>query len=1681
MCVNVQVCLGFPEALDHQDHHLAQEAPREYPQGPQGLLYVLLDLRNHVHLLVIFLYLGPQGTQEDLEVDLRILGAPSVLEDPDHLENLSLPNIIYDQCSQLPGNLKAHVKAETALSVCVTLLKVQGDLQGNQESKVLRVQWDKEDEMGLKGRREEWAQQDHMAYRVLKETVATQEQRVSLVYQESMAVMEQEVNQDWMVCQDWMASMGHLGQRVLKEAKECLIIVVLFQVLLVNEVEMEILVKQEAQGTLGLRVFVAFLDFVGLRVTLEDHLEVKLVNKAHLDHLAHLDQRNRKDILQNTISLRGNKGPPGPCGPKGHRGSYSSSQTGPKGEKGILGFPGDRGDPGDKGLPGLIGRIGEKVLRETVDIQVHVGSQESLGIWVCLALQAHQVYQTHMADLVNQVTLVKRGVKGHQGERGPDGCSGPPDYYCEPGSPGEPGEDGPKGFSGKKGLKGVKGCPGECTCVHTLGAVGPPGPPGYPGSLGFPGAPGLPGDPGPRGSDGPRGPDGTYGFTGLKGRKGEKGDTYGMGSKGGKGDRGEPGYAGPLGRTGEPGEDGFPGPVGEPGPPGSGYVGRPGPKGYAGPPGPKGFPGPLGQPGPGFPGLKGLPGLQGNQGYPGLPGVPGRPGPPGETDPCCHEGHIGPPGPKGEPGLPGVQGQPGRDGYPGTPGQQGSKGIKGDDGETLTGPPVVQMEIQVTMVPLALAWMALMVFLGHQDPMAEKGTQETSFQLGQVQLVLLDHQELWGHPEFLESLDIQDLQNGISGLEGPPGPQGRKGDPGDSGDLGDTGAQGPPCTVCDIVGTPGPPGLPGRPGEQGVPGYPGQKGVKGDVGPPGRGQKGLKGNPGIPGPPGPAGPRGVVGPPGDPGIHGLQGQKGEKGLPGTPGSRSRPGNPGPPGQPGEKGERGFPGRYGNTGDPGYPGRKGSTGPVGFPGTCSIVNVIKGSPGLSGRRGPPGYKGSTGMPGDVEKDYQDSLDFKGLKDSQVQGGILGILEIREIQGHQDKLVSLVSQDFLVIKGSLMRYLAQKDSKDYLGRLGPVEVQGIQVTQDPGEGKGNLDVQGLLGKPEDKEGQALLGPEVHQGVKALEVLQVPLEHQATPLLDLVDKMVYLEPKAPGASRDRRGTLFQGLKAKLGHLGTQVFQESQEHLVDLAKSAKTPFKDLKEIEAMKGSQDPQVLLVHLGHQVASFHTKETQDQMVIVDHQVIGEIKASQDLQGLLATEAVQDQRVRKVLMGQGAFWDAKVNRASLDLKDVREKLVQLESQVSKVNLGSSPWSPRAKRRFRKCRKSRDKKVLKGLWAFLAFQGLLGLMVPMETQVMLVSEDTPGLKVPLVLLAIQASLAIEGNLDQTFFYQSVQVPQCPAGSNQLWVGYSLIYLEGQEKAHTQDLGQPGSCLPVFSTMPFSYCDKDACYYSSRNDKSYWLSTTAPISMMPLFGQEISLHISRCVVCETSSPAAPFHSQDQAIPPCPDGWKSLWTGYSFLLHTGAGDEGGGQSLASSGSCLRDFRTHPFIECQGAQGSCHYFSNLYSFWLTTVRDREEFVPVKPGTIKAADQQRYKASRWLCPRIQLSVLGKGEVGSSWFHCSFRSQRGQIHFPACTDFAPGACPHSFQEVEAFPDISASVDAVWRGSPHRGLLAVALFGLSFGILAVAFLTFTLGITMHSEGDPREKPLEHQMVVYALGSEG
>ena len=48
-----------------------------------------------------------------------------------------------------------------------------------------------------------------------------------------------------------------------------------------------------------------------------------------------------------------------------------------------------------------------------------------------------------------------------------------------------------------------------------------------------------------------------------------------------------------------------------------------------------------------------------------------------------------------------------------------------------------------------------------------------------------------------------------------------------------------------------------------------------------------------------------------------------------------------------------------------------------------------------------------------------------------------------------------------------------------------------------------------------------------------------------------------------------------------------------------------------------------------------------------------------------------------------------------------------------------------------------------------------------------------------------------------QSEQTPMCPVGMSKVWDGYSLMYLEGQEKAHNQDLGE---CKLVYFPLLYS-----------------------------------------------------------------------------------------------------------------------------------------------------------------------------------------------------------------------------------------------------------------------------------------
>uniref|UniRef100_A0A8C6WBW3 Collagen, type IV, alpha 3 n=1 Tax=Nannospalax galili TaxID=1026970 RepID=A0A8C6WBW3_NANGA len=135
-----------------------------------------------------------------------------------------------------------------------------------------------------------------------------------------------------------------------------------------------------------------------------------------------------------------------------------------------------------------------------------------------------------------------------------------------------------------------------------------------------------------------------------------------------------------------------------------------------------------------------------------------------------------------------------------------------------------------------------------------------------------------------------------------------------------------------------------------------------------------------------------------------------------------------------------------------------------------------------------------------------------------------------------------------------------------------------------------------------------------------------------------------------------------------------------------------------------------------------------------------------------------------------------------------------------------------------------------------------------------------------------------------QTTAAPSCPEGTQPLYSGFSLLFVQGNERAHGQDLGTLGSCLQRFTTMPFLFCNVNrVCNFASRNDYSYWLSTPAPMptDMAPITGKALEPYISRCTVCEGPAMVIAVHSQTTTIPPCPHGWVSLWKGFSFIMKT--------------------------------------------------------------------------------------------------------------------------------------------------------------------------------------------------------
>ena len=185
---------------------------------------------------------------------------------------------------------------------------------------------------------------------------------------------------------------------------------------------------------------------------------------------------------------------------------------------------------------------------------------------------------------------------------------------------------------------------------------------------------------------------------------------------------------------------------------------------------------------------------------------------------------------------------------------------------------------------------------------------------------------------------------------------------------------------------------------------------------------------------------------------------------------------------------------------------------------------------------------------------------------------------------------------------------------------------------------------------------------------------------------------------------------------------------------------------------------------------------------------------------------------------------------------------------------------------------------------------------------------------------------------------IPECPPGYALLWDGYSLLSGDGNGEIFRQDLGAPGSCAPIFSYMPFSVCSvTQMCSYAIGTDISYWLSTQEDRFYTPKSGSAISNYISRCAVCESPGVAIAVHSQNTTVPDCWEGWESVWEGYSYLQETVRGGLGGYQQLDSTGSCLEQFQTVPYIECI-SRGTCISYSYHLGFWLRAVTEDMQFV-----------------------------------------------------------------------------------------------------------------------------------------------
>ena len=183
-----------------------------------------------------------------------------------------------------------------------------------------------------------------------------------------------------------------------------------------------------------------------------------------------------------------------------------------------------------------------------------------------------------------------------------------------------------------------------------------------------------------------------------------------------------------------------------------------------------------------------------------------------------------------------------------------------------------------------------------------------------------------------------------------------------------------------------------------------------------------------------------------------------------------------------------------------------------------------------------------------------------------------------------------------------------------------------------------------------------------------------------------------------------------------------------------------------------------------------------------------------------------------------------------------------------------------------------------------------------------------------------------------QTTSIPDCPLGWENLWSGYSLAgsFLSRGYEAFN-DLGSSGSCVEAFRPIPFIECSNPTnCDFYTADDYAMWLSTDT-VDQPNISGvANILPHISRCSVCKKSAKLVVKHSFSTTVPSCPTGSTALWSGYSLHGAYLGGGYNSSQDLKSPGTCLKEFRPIPVIECSNPTNCDFYTSGDFGMWLST-------------------------------------------------------------------------------------------------------------------------------------------------------